>query len=206
MRATRSLFSLLVTSLCFAPFALAQLTNVTNDQQTPIPGAGLDYIKMFNETVNPANGSVSLRIDMEPPPSRRLNFPLALLYNSSGVYHAGYDINAHAIWRGDQTSHSGWTYSLPQLTAVEGFTTLYDGSAKPPQTYSCEYISNYMFQDVAGTRHLLNISMAQTQAGQTHCDLLGGSRPQNVLSGGDDFYLATTTAPGPAPFLPNPAL
>src|SRR5260370_39740665 len=89
------------------------------------------------------------------------------------------------------------------MTAVEGFATLYDGSAKPPQTYSCEYISNYMFQDVAGTRHLLNISLAQIGAGQTHCDLIG-SPPQNYLSGGDDFYSATTTAPGPAPFLPNP--
>src|SRR5260370_39131477 len=90
------------------------------------------------------------------------------------------------------------------MTAVEGFATLYDGSAKPPQTYSCEYISNYMFQDVAGTRHLLNISLAQIGAGQTHCALIG-SPPQNYLSGGDDFYSATTTASGPAPFLRNSA-
>ncbi len=33
-----------------------QITNVTNDQSRPIPGAGHDYIKLFSETVNPATG------------------------------------------------------------------------------------------------------------------------------------------------------
>ncbi len=41
-----------------------QITNVTNDQSTPIPGAGHDYIHMLDETVNPANGSVSLRLNV----------------------------------------------------------------------------------------------------------------------------------------------
>jgi len=45
--------------LLYAPIVFAQITNVTNQTSTPIPGAGHDYIHMLNETVNPANGSVS---------------------------------------------------------------------------------------------------------------------------------------------------
>src|SRR5205807_1984436 len=49
--------------LCLtASVGRGQITNVTNDQSTPIQGAGHDYIKMLSETVNPANGSVSVRL------------------------------------------------------------------------------------------------------------------------------------------------
>ena len=51
---------------CIAAFLVStahgQVTNVTNATSTPIPGAGHDYIKMLSETVNPSNGSVSIRI------------------------------------------------------------------------------------------------------------------------------------------------
>jgi hypothetical protein len=48
----------------------AQVNNVTDDTSTPIEGAGHDYIKMLSETVNPANGSVSLRIQVPTPKGR----------------------------------------------------------------------------------------------------------------------------------------
>ncbi len=44
------------------PAAHGQITKVTNDQSTPIPGAGHNYIKLLSETVNPSNGSVSLSL------------------------------------------------------------------------------------------------------------------------------------------------
>ena len=53
-----------------ASLAHAQITNVTNDTSTPIPGAGHDYVKMLSETVNPAIGSVSLRISVPMPKGR----------------------------------------------------------------------------------------------------------------------------------------
>ena len=40
---------------------------------------------MFGETVNPANGSLSLRIDLPTPKGRGLDIPFSILYSSSGV-------------------------------------------------------------------------------------------------------------------------
>jgi hypothetical protein len=52
----------LVASLALfgADLLEAQVTAITDQTSTPIPGAGHGYIQMLNETVNPANGSVSL--------------------------------------------------------------------------------------------------------------------------------------------------
>ena len=86
---------------CYAAFALAillgiaawpanaQVINVGNINiaTTPTPGSGHDYLKMINETVNPANGSLSLRIDAPEPQQRGdLNFPYHIFgYDSDGV-------------------------------------------------------------------------------------------------------------------------
>ncbi len=41
----------------------------------PTPGVGHDYIQDNVETVNPANGSLSIRIGVPLPPSRGVNIP-----------------------------------------------------------------------------------------------------------------------------------
>jgi hypothetical protein len=82
MHVFRILLVLLAVTFCFAPFAHAQITNVTNDQATPIPGAGHDYIKMLSETVQPSNGQLSIRIDVPTLPGRGITIPFAYLYNS----------------------------------------------------------------------------------------------------------------------------
>src|ERR1700687_2718403 len=69
-------FSLTVSVTC------SQITNVTNDQSTPIPGVGHDYIKLLSETVNPANGSVSLRLSVPVPKGRGLSIPFGFAYDS----------------------------------------------------------------------------------------------------------------------------
>src|SRR5438105_3177159 len=78
---------LLLTLPCFATSAHAQITNVTNQTSTPIEGAGHDYIKMLNETVNPANGSVSVRTQVPTSPGRKITLPFSFSYNSSGAQH-----------------------------------------------------------------------------------------------------------------------
>lgn len=65
--------------------AQGQITNVTNDQATPIPGVPHDYIKLLAETVNPANGSLSIRIQIPMPPARQLNVPFSVDYDSNGT-------------------------------------------------------------------------------------------------------------------------
>ena len=61
---------LLVFAFAFVSVSEAQITNVTDDVATPIPGAGHDYIRLLSETVNPANGSLSLRISVPLPKGR----------------------------------------------------------------------------------------------------------------------------------------
>ena len=61
-------------------------TNI-NQVAQPTPGSGHDYIKLLDETVNPANGSVSLRIEAPVAKQRgNVNFPYYVFaYDSSGV-------------------------------------------------------------------------------------------------------------------------
>jgi len=90
MRVAHSFLRLLMSAffaLVFGSTALGQITNLTNQTSTPIQGAGHDYIKMLNETVNPANGSVSLRVQAPTPPGRKMSLPFALAYDTSGAQH-----------------------------------------------------------------------------------------------------------------------
>ena len=82
-------FVCLVIVLSFSALASAQITDVTTSTATPIPGAGHDYIKMLNETVNPASGSVSVRIQAPTPAGRHLSLPFAFAYDSNSAAHLG---------------------------------------------------------------------------------------------------------------------
>jgi hypothetical protein len=67
--------------------ATAQITNVTDDTSAPIRGVGHDYIHLLNETVNPANGSASVNIEIPLPRSRGITVPFGVAYNSNGTNH-----------------------------------------------------------------------------------------------------------------------
>ncbi len=177
--------------------ARAQVSSVNDVTAPPTPGVGHDYIKMFGETVNPGNGSVSLRIDLPLPKGRVLNVPFAILYSSSGVHH----LEAHGPGNGvqfvtetGQTTGSGWSYSVPSLTAIYGVKS-YTAPGPPPTTYTCNYVSNYIMRDWTGTMHPLGISIAQGPgAGNDGCYNVPGP-PINYLSGSGDFFQAVADAP-----------
>ena len=73
--------------LLLASASLAQILSVGDDTSTPIPGVGHDYIRLLSETVNPANGSVSLRIQVPMPKARGITLPFSFAYDSNGVNH-----------------------------------------------------------------------------------------------------------------------
>ena len=66
-------FVFLVTSAAYA-----QILNIGDDTSTPVESAGHDYIKMLSETVNPANGSVSLRIEVPVAKGRGITVPFCV--------------------------------------------------------------------------------------------------------------------------------
>src|SRR6185312_15129377 len=98
--------------LSIAAACSGQITNVTNNTSTPMPGTGHDYIHMLNETVNPANGSVSVRIDAPAPAGRLLSLPFGFAYDTNGVHHIEVNDLGSPQWGDDAPSYSkgGWSY------------------------------------------------------------------------------------------------
>jgi hypothetical protein len=194
----------------------AQITNVTNDTATPIEGAGHDYIHMLSETVNPATGSVSLRIQIPVPKARGFTVPFSIAYDSNSVNHivpGGYPEYGTASWTSNLgfLSQSGWSYSVPQLSYVPFTQTTYvlysENNGQPLyNTYPCYYAANYVFRDGSAGLHSLytgtDYASNVNGGGPQYCTL--GGVP--VTSGGDIQVTGTLTGtvgvgPGPG-FLP----
>jgi RHS repeat-associated protein len=166
-----SLVSLVVVST-----ASAQITNVTGDQAPPVEGAGHDYIKMLNETVNPGNGSVSIRINVPVPPSRGITVPFSFGYDSNAALHfaiTGWKDNTGFIGQG------GWSYVLPLLSVSPYANTSQNGQS------ICKYFTDYLFTDLQLANHALYVSTIEPIDSQCLGYTFEGITLQNYLLGGD---------------------
>ncbi|MGH9354576.1 MAG: hypothetical protein ACRD10_00420, partial [Terriglobia bacterium] len=157
-------------------FACGQIINASADQQAPIPGAGHDYIHMLTETVNPADGSLNVRIQVPIPKGRGLTLPFSFAYDSNGIH---YPLNSNTglpLWATD--GGGGLEYTVPTLSSQP------ISLSSPP----CTYYVNYMLLTASGERHALHLSAWQP----------GGScstnpqAPGQYLTGGDDYFQATS--------------
>ena len=154
-----------VAFLALGPFASAQIENVTNSTSTPIPGAGHDYIKMLSETVNPANGSVSVRIQTPTPSGRGISLPFSFAYDSNGAAHIATQPQGPGVipvWKDNSAylSQAGWSYSVPMLSNGNVLKQV-----NPP--HWCSYFKDYVFQDATGGRHSLKIADIATPSSCT---------------------------------------
>jgi hypothetical protein len=133
--------------LAFTGLSRAQIVSVTDATSTPVPGVGHSYIQTLNETVNPGNGSVSLRLQVPTPQGRGLNVPFGFAYDSTGAHFPGGSIAGQAGWNTNSSylSSGGWAYSLPMLSFTFGHQTI--------GKYSCPYYTGYVFQDGQATRY-----------------------------------------------------
>jgi hypothetical protein len=185
VRVTRLLFACPIL-LLISPLVYAQISNVGDDSSTPIPGGGHDYIHMHSETVNPANGSVSLRIQVPVPKDRQITIPFSFSYDSNGVNHVTSFTAGSAGWGNNTTylSQGGWSYSVPLLN-VHSWTVA--GNPTPPSTGSCAFTSNYIFQDAGGGRHDLGLGAASYESGTSQNTLCASP----VINGGDPQVTAT---------------
>ena len=191
MAQTRFLKRILtLISFCTAVAAPAysQITNVTNTTSTPIPGAGHDYIKMLSETVNPANGSVSLRIQLPTPPGRKISLPFSIAYDSGGALHVMSDVGGQVVWADNAAylSSGGWSYTVPMVSNTRVTEALAGGFHG-----TCTYDSNYVFQDATGGRHSLYLSIDVN----TPLTCQNGTPiiPIQVFTAGDDYFSAALT-------------
>src|SRR5438093_9970 len=187
---------LIPTALAFCTLAArparGQITNLSDVTSTPIPGAGHNYLGVLNETVNPANGSVSLRISVPMPKGRGLTVPFSFAYESNGTPAAA-PTSSGVAWLG----WGGWTYTHPSLSVQTQTGTTGDGTGT-----KCTVSLNYMYTDPSGGRHPLKLSIyGYAPAGNkggvcTDAILPNGNfiDPTQYTSGGDAFFQATTTA------------
>ena len=95
-----------------------QITNVTDDQSTLIPGAGHNYVGLGNEVVNPANGSLSIQLDLGAPKGRGLTLPTKIAYSSGGSSHVeASGTPGDAIWgTNNNFGEGGWSFTMPMLS------------------------------------------------------------------------------------------
>ena len=122
---------------------------------TPIPGAGHDYLHLLDEIVNPANGSLSIRIRLPIPQSRGTTLPFAFTYDSNRVYSLRSDTFDWAwVSGGDNLGQGGWSFSVPELSYTPGNPS----STNPDGTTNfCDTASDFIFRDSAGVSHQLGL-------------------------------------------------
>ena len=113
---------------------------------------------MLGETVNPANGSVSLRIQVPVPKGRQLTLPFAFAYDSNGAWFASEFGSGQGalVSRSAFLSSGGWSYSVPLISEAFGQNV---GKGNIPPT--CDYYTDYVLQDASGGRHALGIAVGQ---------------------------------------------
>lgn len=208
MRALR-LLSLLSLILASASLVRAQISGVTDTTSTPVPGAGHDYIDMLNETVNPADGSLSVRISLPLPPGRKVMLPFSFTYDSNNAWFL-YTFDAPTTYADGSPvlapqapmgaignaifgalSWSGWSTSLPQLSRTgvqeQAQHTTNDG------TSVCGATTGYVFRDPSGGQHQLPLSHIYNEPSQS-C-LPPGAQYVELDHAGDDLYQATLVNP-----------
>jgi hypothetical protein len=185
-----------VFALTIAPLR-AQLPNETDTTSTPAPGDH-DYLHSPVETVNPANGSVSIRIPIQTPPSRGLSLPFAIAYDSNGSFSVvGSGGTNEPIYQGAREgdwNQGGWSYTVP-LMSFSSTTWTITGTLD--HLITCHGSFNYVFEDPGGGRHNLGLSVSANVAsgdGTDNCNS-GANDDGEYPTGGEGSILATTTIP-----------
>ena len=101
----------LIAVCCFASITQGQTYYVNGSTQRPIPGVGHNYIGMLAETVNPADGTLSVQVTIQPPKSRGLTLPFSIIYNSNNIHYPSGDSTTGIVsWLklGDFITNGGW--------------------------------------------------------------------------------------------------
>ena len=176
------------------------LNSVTNETQTPIPGAGHDYQHLLGETVNFSNGSVSLKMGFPVPDERGVSLHPSWSYNSGGVNPLDSIDGSTPSWD-NPSSHpwpkkDGWSLGegLPTATVqVWSVSAQFPGQTVIP----CNFQSGMTFTDMSGTTHNLNIG-AQSYAFVNSSDVPTCEGVQVTLPPNGDGEVAGTLFPGTA--------
>ncbi|MFZ1971656.1 MAG: RHS repeat-associated core domain-containing protein [Candidatus Acidiferrales bacterium] len=169
---------LLLFAVSFGPAAHAQVTSPPDITNKPIPGVGHDYIHMLSETVNPADGTVNLKIDLAVPPGRSISLPFAITYNSGSEYYvSSYQPGYLGTFLLQSPSYGGWGNSLPFVSFAASAIQYPSGPPGSP-TGTCYFSVGYSFHDSSGAAHSLDMSaMGPPPSTYANCTDMGGKIP-----------------------------
>jgi RHS repeat-associated protein len=173
----------------FARQSQAQLPSASDTTSPPTPAVGHDYVGTVIDTVNPANGSVSIRIPVRVSPGRQLTIPLSIAYDSAGAFYYGQSqgsqIPHYATIINVPFSRGGWSYTFPLLTFSPETWTATNGV----KNFTCTAGTSYVFQDSTGNRHNLSLApVSSPSAWQPYC----GGNGDGIVQGGEGPILAST--------------
>jgi RHS repeat-associated protein len=196
--------SLFISAFLLLPSsALSQIPPAGDTTSTPAPGEH-DYFHSPVETVNPANGSVSIRIPVRMAPGRQLTVPFSFAYDSNGAFYMGPPTSGSggspryetitAINAPSNNSIGGWSYSYPVVSFQSGTWTI---PGSNDNLITCYGSFNYVFQDPMGNRHNLNLSVSANVAspdGYDNCNEGVGGEGQ-FTTGAEGPVAATTSSP-----------
>jgi hypothetical protein len=162
MRLSRHVLSILLFVFLFltvlAPVCWAQLPSAGDMTSPPTPGVGHDYFHAPAETVNPANGSVSVRLPLRVPSGRELTIPLSIAYDSAGAFfygQTGNTIPRYATITNAIFAKGGWSYTLPLLTN----SGLNWSATNNFKNFTCTERVSFVFQDPTGNRHNMGLAV-----------------------------------------------
>jgi len=186
-----------------------QIAEVTSITSTPIAGSGHDYLHDLSEIVNPANGSVSIRIAAPTPHERRADSPIyAYTYDTNGQFIVTFEGQVQAIGGGEELVVLGPNFADPATTggnftgsfgagSVSYQKTAFSYCSNPTgsggcgTTIYCTYQGGFVATDPSGGRHTLGVGF----------EINGGHSPEDCISvgvdlgnaGGDEQYKIDTT-------------
>ncbi|WP_164981467.1 RHS repeat-associated core domain-containing protein [Silvibacterium dinghuense] len=176
------------------------MTNIINTPQTPIPGVGHDYLHLLNETVNPADGTVSINIAIPVTASRGYTLPFSIQYSSSNSTHfvPGLDASTNSYPYGWSTnggfmSNAGWSYSLPAFGFALGQQyagQTQEGNDEGGTASYCYYTSNYVFRAPDGSSHLMYLDTVTEQSVPSG-HVCSSENWSPLLNASDSAYQAT---------------
>src|SRR6185437_2648396 len=146
----------------------AQVPDPTIAAQAPVPGAGHHYIGTGGETVNPADGSLSFDLPLDPAPGRQISFKFGIRFSGTEQFYlsnngqATGNVTWYPNWQYGQAPWQveAWSYDLPILTAQSSL--FWTGTTADCPNGVCTYHTNrcygndsYVFRGLDGVQYSL---------------------------------------------------
>jgi RHS repeat-associated protein len=187
----------------------SQIPDPVTAAEAPVPGSGHSYVGVGAETVNPADGSLSFDLPIQPPTGRQLSMKFGIRFSGSeqfyvtnqmypgGLQYLGWVPN----WQNGQQAPwqlGAWSYDLPIVTYSKSVYWTAEipnnGCPNGQCTYAlnlCYGDSSYVFRGLDGVQYSLPIGTVypgSTNSQPGYCP----TSPNNIKSPGNAHGIFST--------------